>query len=207
MFYKNKQTAQHLSIIYLCFFMNEFSNKSLLLSELPSAGIALPEYQALASPYLLVKRIRFAINFFFLTSAYGALWYWVLFPRLDWQFSAVIALLWPLLGLLYWFDSEWSFRASGYALREQDLHYKTGWWKHTTKVVSFNRIQHLSLDSGLIERKYGLASLAIYTAGAGQADFKVRGLEQEIALQIKDLISQKINKKIQESPTISEENE
>jgi len=172
--------------------MNEFSNKPLLLSELPPVQVASPEYQALAAKYLLVKRIRFAVNFFLLTLPYGALLYWLVFPKLGRELGLAAALLWLLLALFYWFNSEWSFRASGYALREQDLHYQTGWWWRKTRVVAYKRIQHLSINSSFIERRYGLASLAIYTAGAEQADFRLRGLEQTLALQIKELIGQKV---------------
>ena len=189
--------------------MSEFSNKPLLLAELPPTSIALPEYQALAPQYLLVKRIRFGIYFLVLTALFAAFLYWGLYPKAGWKLTLAAALLWLLLALFYWLNDVWSFRASGYALREQDLHYQTGWWWRKLRVVSFNRIQHLSLDSEFIERKYGLASLAIYTAGAGQADFKIRGLRRETALQIKELIGQKIhiNQDEDSSAAISEENE
>lgn len=186
-----------------------FSNKPLLLAELLPEDIANPDYQMLAPKYLLVERIHFSIIFLAMTILYAALLYKLVYPKFGWELTVAASLLWLLFGLLYWLNDVWSFRASGYALREQDLHYKTGWWWRKLRVVSFNRIQHLSLESGLIERRYDLVSLAIYTAGAGQADFKIRGLRRETALQIKELIGQKvhINQDENSSAAISEENE
>ncbi|MBK7123972.1 MAG: PH domain-containing protein [Chitinophagaceae bacterium] len=42
---------------------------------------------------------------------------------------------------------------------------------------------HVSVQSGPIERKFGLASISIYTAGSDEADLTIRGINTETAQQ------------------------
>jgi membrane protein YdbS with pleckstrin-like domain len=45
----------------------------------------------------------------------------------------------------------------GYAIREKDITYQSGWlWKSMT-TIPFNRVQHCDIRQGLIDRQFGLA--------------------------------------------------
>jgi len=44
-----------------------------------------------------------------------------------------------------------------------------------------------------LERKFGLSSVSLYTAGASDADFTIRGIKMETAQQIKEWVSKKLN--------------
>lgn len=82
-----------------------------------------------------------------------------------------------------------SYKYSGYALREKDLLYRSGWLNRKTRIVMINRIQHISVQSGPLERKFGLASVSVFTAGSTAADFTIKGINEEIAQKIKSWIS------------------
>ncbi len=167
----------------------EFTNHLVPLEHIPDVGQA--SFQPLEPAYLTVRRITFAI--LFVIALVGVIAIFVFNPkaRLWWAMLGAGGGL-SLLSVLYLVADTWSFRLSGYALREHDLVYKKGWWVRVQKIVPFNRVQHLSLESGLIERKYGLACLHIYTAGSAQADFTLRGVKQEVAEKLKDWITNHI---------------
>lgn len=86
-----------------------------------------------------------------------------------------------------------SFRYKAYAVRQNDIVYQKGWIIRSVRVCPFNRIQHCSVDAGLLDRRFGLASLSVYTAGGMQADMKLPGLPQEEAARLREFILSKIN--------------
>lgn len=98
-----------------------------------------------------------------------------------------------LLAAFGWRLIHLSFRYKAYALREHDVVYRSGWLIRSVRVCPFNRIQHCSVDAGVLERRYGLASLSVFTAGGMQADMKLPGLPQEEAARIREYILSRIN--------------
>jgi len=83
------------------------------------------------------------------------------------------------------------FAFKSYALREKDIVYKTGWlWRQVT-TVPFNRVQHVSIDQGPIERNFNLSKLKIYTAGGSASDITIPGLRPETADFLKEFIVKK----------------
>ena len=92
-----------------------------------------------------------------------------------------------LLLLIFWLMRK-SFLWKAYALREKDIIYRTGWLIRRMSICPFNRIQHCSINAGPFERKLGLSSLSIYTAGTQGADFKIPGLKEDVALSLRDFI-------------------
>ena len=78
-----------------------------------------------------------------------------------------------------------------YALRERDIVYKSGWlWKQMT-TAPFNRVQHVSIDQGPIERQFNLSKLKIFTAGGGASDLTIPGLDPTTANDLKEFIVKK----------------
>ena len=59
--------------------------------------------------------------------------------------------------------------------------------------VAYNRIQHIEVSSGLIERKLDLATLSIYTAGDSGSDLVIRGLNNVEANRITAFLSARMN--------------
>ena len=49
-----------------------------------------------------------------------------------------------------------------------------------------SRVQHIDVSQGPIERRYGLGTLVIYTAGTDHAKVVLSGLEHGRALRIRE---------------------
>lgn len=86
-----------------------------------------------------------------------------------------------------------SFKKRGYAIREKDVLYKSGWLVQKLRIVPLNRVQHISVQSGPIERVFGLSSVSLFTAGNHDADFSIKGLTKQTAEQIKDWITAQLD--------------
>ncbi|NOG31922.1 PH domain-containing protein [Halomonas sp. TBZ9] len=100
---------------------------------------------------------------------------------------ASLALLIPgvavLLMALFWAPRR--YWLTGYCLRQHDLHLRTGaLWRCTTS-VTLNRIQHLEVSQGPLERLLGIARLLVYTAGGSGQDLAIPGLAKARADQLR----------------------
>jgi membrane protein YdbS with pleckstrin-like domain len=79
----------------------------------------------------------------------------------------------------------------GFALREKDIVYKAGLFWHTVTAVPFNRIQHVEKSSTPLDRRFGLATLQLFTAGGSGGDLKIHGLSAQLAEKIRRYILDK----------------
>jgi len=99
-----------------------------------------------------------------------------------------------LAGLLFISGFVWApmvARSRGFALRARDIHYKSGIIWRKTVSLPYNRIQHVELESGLLERLFKLSTLKFFTAGGGSADMKVPALTFTAASKIRDFVMEK----------------
>lgn len=85
-----------------------------------------------------------------------------------------------------------SFKKRGYAFRQHDVLYKSGIISETTTIIPYNRVQHVALHEGFIARQFGLASIQIFTAGGGNSDIEIPGIEKNKAQDIKQLLMEKL---------------
>ncbi|MGO4957034.1 PH domain-containing protein [Luteococcus sp. Sow4_B9] len=137
-------------------------------------------------------------------------------PRYLTMKRLMILIVWPILLLpacaaLGWFHEWWSgavlaalcagwifyrwhrmgrvYRQWGYAERETDLYIREGlMWRRLT-VVPYGRMQVVTVNSGPIERHFGLATVTLETASAG-TDATIPGLPQADADMLRDRLSQ-----------------
>ena len=168
----------------------EFSNISVEAEALPT--IEDVAFKPLERSYLKVSRISFLISIL-IVIAIGVTAF-ILLKEIQ---APVIILstagFFLLLTIWGWIANTLSFNYSGYALREKDILFRRGWLIRKVKIVPLKRVQHVSLQSGPIERRFGLASVSIYTAGSEEADFTIKGISSINAQQIKDWISTQLN--------------
>lgn len=106
------------------------------------------------------------------------------------QISVGLAVFFPLL---FWLKKA-GFNKRGYALRSHDVIYKRGLVQQETSIVPLNRIQHIELNEGLLERYFKLAALQIFTAGGQTGHLNIEGIPVEEAKSIRDLILHKMEK-------------
>ena len=157
----------------------------------------LPAFEAvtlrpISKPYLRLLRLEWLITAIVL--AIAIVLSLVFIPALqapDYWVSLVAGYV--LLMSLYYVLQEKGFSYKAFAVRAHDVIYQKGWLVRRTKICPFNRIQNCSLLSGPLERKYGLSSLLLYTAGSEGADMRIPGLATEEAEQIRHFILSQIN--------------
>lgn len=101
-----------------------------------------------------------------------------------------IALAWPVASALAALVLDrWpgvAYRHVGYRADEQGLEIKSGvYWRQVINVPR-SRVQHTDVAQGPLERKYGLGTLVIYTAGTEHSRVDLPGLEHGTALVLRD---------------------
>lgn len=100
-----------------------------------------------------------------------------------WLYAAFLA----LIGLVIILSSMVA-KSRGYALREKDMHYKSGiLWRNTVS-LPYNRIQHVELESNPLERFFHLKTLKFFTAGGGSTDMKIPALTHESAAKVREYV-------------------
>lgn len=165
-------------------------------SNLPITVEGLPEVQAIPfkpihRDYLKVLRISWFIFFFLLLAGCAALIFFI-----DELQTTLIIAITAGAYLLILFTTiiigTASFNRKEFAVREKDILYRTGWIFQNLHMVPFNRMQHCVVNMGPIERKFGLASVSLYTAASEGKDITIHGLTQTEAEQLKELIMQQI---------------
>jgi uncharacterized protein len=101
------------------------------------------------------------------------------------QFAA-----WGFLTSLWLWHSLWHpprrYQSWGYRLDERVLETRSGRLFQTTRLLPLNRLQHVDLHQGPLERMYGLARLELHTAGTENASLIIPGLAHEVAAQLRD---------------------
>ena len=58
-------------------------------------------------------------------------------------------------------------------------------WRHVVNVLR-TRIQNTDVTQGPVQRRYGLATLVIHTAGTHEYEVTLEGISRETALAIRD---------------------
>lgn len=77
-------------------------------------------------------------------------------------------------------------RRRALTLRQQDIGFRKGLLWHKEVFLIFNRIQHVEITRGPLERLLGLASIKLFTAGGSTADLAIPGLSPERALSLRE---------------------
>lgn len=86
------------------------------------------------------------------------------------------------LGYRRYRHTRWRLDADGFSLRKGRM------WQSEIR-IPMNRVQHLDLRRGPLERRLGLATLVIHTAGTSHSSVNVGGLPVEDAERLRDLLA------------------
>ena len=90
---------------------------------------------------------------------------------------------------LAWFLQRWpaiDYRYASYRVSQAGLEIRNGVYWRAVINVPRSRVQHTDVSQGPVERRYGLATLTIHTAGSEDASVALSGLPHETALAIRD---------------------
>lgn len=93
----------------------------------------------------------------------------------------VIAILAGIIAFNRWRNTFWK-------LDDEALHVRRGktWFKHIC--VPRSRVQHLDFERGPLERRYGLATLVVHTAGSQERAVRQSGLLLGDAEYLRDVL-------------------
>lgn len=80
------------------------------------------------------------------------------------------------------------YRHWGYDMGTDRLRIVRGYMFYRDTVVPFGRIQHIDVDQGPIDRRYGLATLTVHTAGNHNSTVALPGLLHADALAMRETI-------------------
>ena len=90
-----------------------------------------------------------------------------------------------LLGLGVWRWPRLAYRHRWYRLDDRGLEIRSGVLFRRLVFVPRSRIQHTDVNQGPIERYFGLAHLVLHTAGTESASVTLPGLDQDLAIGIR----------------------
>lgn len=144
------------------------------------------EWQRLAPNFLTLRRLSDAIGWLVLFSIPAVL---VLVLTEQWWVSV---LLWVaclvIIGLRFYFLRR-SCASWGYVEREDDLYITHGVWFRSLTAVPYGRMQLVEVESGPLERMFGLASVTLKTASPG-TDARIPGLAPAEAARLRDQLTE-----------------
>lgn len=143
------------------------------------------QWKTLSPAYLTMKRRMILIVWplLLLPCCIALGWFW------HWWAGAALAL--PAVGWIAW---RWIrmgrvWRVWGYCERGTDLYIREGlMWRRMT-VVPYGRMQVVTVNSGPIERRHGLATVTLQTASAS-TDATIPGLAQHDADALRERLTE-----------------
>ena len=171
--------------------MQEFTNDTLDLSQLPKhESIVLA---SLHPNYWKVMLIQGAV--FFALLAVGCVVAIHYIEALT-KYQSHIWTGYAIVFLITLFFTRLSFNKKAFAFREHDVIFRHGVIATTTMIIPYNRVQHVAVHEGLIERWFGLANVEVFTAGGTASDLEIPGIDKAQAEDIKQLLMIKIQKQL-----------
>lgn len=114
--------------------------------------------------------------------------------------GVVITALWSALAIVSALLMVWPGIAvprRGYVVRDKDIVFRSGVVWRSVTAIPFNRIQHVETSSDPLDRKFGLATLQLFTAGGSSGDLKINGLDKDTAEQLRAFILKKVGATIE----------
>lgn len=141
-------------------------------------------FKPLQKAYLKITRITWAIVVLFIAVGPTVLLSALL--DFDWLMRVVSYLLVYLFlfAMMWWYTKHW-FRVYRYALWSTGLHIHRGLFWQQQHQVPKNRVQHIDITTGPLERRYGLSQLVVHTAGTRNASVTLPGLLHEDAVSLR----------------------
>ena len=143
------------------------------------------QWRPISRKYLTVKLISIAISWTIvgggmLVGAYFA----AAAAEIPWIFWVALV---GVLALIIWrfVRAPRVWKRWGYAERDEDVYVTKGLWHRELTCVPYGRMQLVEVNSGPIERMFGLASVRMVTASS-TGSISIPGLDRESAEEIRD---------------------
>ncbi len=164
-----------------------FSNKQVDISAISTQAISLQSLSPRYRQINLILGMGFGCTLAFILTLVSQGWFFDLpepaSPFVNAGYAFIIFI--TLWDLIYHFFAD---PLKKYALREHDLNFQSGLIFRSTVSQPILRIQHIEIKRGPIERKAGLATLQVFSAGGSSHTFNIPGLENEKAVTLRQFI-------------------
>lgn len=167
-----------------------FQNPPLCEAELPQ--LATLEWQALSPNYRSLMLWVDSIAIILLTALWLVIWlqpFWSLPQTLSHivLWGGLVITGGAIVNVVY---DYFAIPLQAYALRQHDLSFRSGIFFRKSVTQPILRIQHIELKQGPLERKAGLATLQVFSAGGATQTFEIPGVTLVTAESIRQLILQ-----------------
>jgi membrane protein YdbS with pleckstrin-like domain len=106
-----------------------------------------------------------------------------------WAIGAIATGWLAVTALLGWWLQRWPaiyYRYASYVVAADGIEIRLGVVWRTVTNVPRSRVQHTDVSQGPLERRFGVGTLIIHTAGTDAAIVVLHGLAHETALAIRD---------------------
>lgn len=102
-----------------------------------------------------------------------------------------VLLLFPVLLAWAWIAARRTIARLGWAVSEGAVYFRSGWLRRQVTAVRFSQIQAVTLRESPFDRRTGMASVRVDTAGAGELSHRVDipYLPRETARELCDLLA------------------
>ncbi len=169
-----------------------FENPEIAIENLP--GTDTVQWQELDPKYKRLRQVQSALVLLGVAVALAFITFLADIPALpaiiawsQWLIILIALLVWPAI----------AFPKRGYVVRDKDILFRNGVVWRAVTAVPFNRIQHVETSNTPLDRKFGLATLQLFTAGGSSGDLKIDGLETSVAEQLRIYILRKVGTSIE----------
>lgn len=165
---------------------SSFYNEWVNLKNIPQAGEE--EFLPLDGEYLYVRLARVLI----VTVVGGlTLLLFVVMTRYSFMTNLLIMGFFGLLMSFWTLITILEFRHRGYAIREKDIAYRSGYLFRYRQYIPFRRVQHCKISEGPAERLFNFATVIVSAAGD---DIVIHGLRPEEALSLQQWVNEKVDR-------------
>lgn len=106
-----------------------------------------------------------------------------------WMLAAFLVVPWILAeclvrwGMVY---TRLAHARTAWRLTAELLEIRRGVWWRSVVTVPLSRVQHTDVNQGPLQRRFGLATLVVHTAGTQYATVSLEGLGKEVADSVRD---------------------
>jgi len=117
-----------------------------------------------------------------------------LLPRLGFPSGPVAFVALVLISYIVFVSPGRLYRSWLYAMDKEDLRLRRGIWIETHTIVPLDRVQHIDVSQGPIERGFDVCRLIVHTAGTQYSRVVLPGLSRPDAERMRDEIRARISR-------------
>ncbi|MES2523182.1 MAG: PH domain-containing protein [Gemmatimonadota bacterium] len=143
--------------------------------------------------YLTLERQAGALSSLFMTLVLGAIaTIAIMFSELPARFHTPLIVVVSVLAALHIWWKQYRprrlYEHASFRVDDDGIEIRRGILFRSIISVPRSRVQHTDVSQGPLERRHGLGTLLIYTAGVSHAVVPLPGIEHERAIVIRDLL-------------------